>query len=211
MIPYGLRLLQCLRRYRDTKDWWNLVNAGKYTSSILVTIFSTLRTFYVEQGWLVLWVHHTTNDATQPTTRHARRHTRNETHTHTHTRHTRTHAHTRCVGCCCRRCTRTRGTCGRIGTWPTPRPSTGSYATNSSTPNMYTLLSFSLSLSLSFSCPTDTQHRTTRTQHRTRTTRTQQYYYFAMVSNLLLRCSWTLSISNTNVWPVSPVPHPAVH
>jgi hypothetical protein len=68
MIPYGLRLLQCLRRYRDTKDWWNLVNAGKYMSSILVTVFSTLRTFYVEQGWLVLWVHDTTNDTTRTTT-----------------------------------------------------------------------------------------------------------------------------------------------
>jgi hypothetical protein len=70
---------------------------------------------------------------------------------------------------------------------------------------LYSKYVHSLSLSpVSFlGAPTDARHRT-RT-HATPHDTHAKYYYFAMVSNLLLRCSWTLSISNTNVWPVSPV------
>lgn len=132
MIPYGLRLLQCLRRYRDTKDWWNLVNAGKYMSSILVTVFSTLRTFYVEQGWLVLWV------------------------------------------------------CGVL---------------------LSTMYTYTWDLRKDWNVAhTKAKHRFLRNK----LLYSKYYYYFAMVSNLLLRCSWTLSISNTNAWPVSPTTFSAV-
>jgi xenotropic and polytropic retrovirus receptor 1 len=35
VLPFLWRLLQCLRRYRDTKQRFQLVNAGKYTLSII--------------------------------------------------------------------------------------------------------------------------------------------------------------------------------
>jgi hypothetical protein len=47
MMPALLRFLQCLRRYRDTKLMFpHLVNAGKYSTTIFVVIFSTLNTWY---------------------------------------------------------------------------------------------------------------------------------------------------------------------
>ncbi|XP_065068950.1 solute carrier family 53 member 1-like [Rhopilema esculentum] len=43
ILPAWWRLAQCLRRYKDTRDAWpHLVNAGKYSTSIFVTIFSTI-------------------------------------------------------------------------------------------------------------------------------------------------------------------------
>eukprot|EP00794_Sanderia_malayensis_P015958 gene15958-17563_t len=43
ILPAWWRLAQCLRRYKDTRDAWpHLANAGKYSTSIFVTILSTL-------------------------------------------------------------------------------------------------------------------------------------------------------------------------
>lgn len=42
-LPAYLRFAQCLRRYRDTKEKFpHLANAGKYTTTFFVVIFSTL-------------------------------------------------------------------------------------------------------------------------------------------------------------------------
>ena len=47
ILPAWWRLAQCLRRYRDTKDAWpHLANAGKYSTSILVTLVSTFAAIY---------------------------------------------------------------------------------------------------------------------------------------------------------------------
>ena len=44
LLPAWFRFAQCLRRYHDTKKAApHLVNAGKYSTSIFVTIFSTVR------------------------------------------------------------------------------------------------------------------------------------------------------------------------
>ena len=37
-LPAYWRLVQCLRRFRDTRSWLNLVNAGKYSSVIISNI-----------------------------------------------------------------------------------------------------------------------------------------------------------------------------
>lgn len=42
-LPALWRLLQCLRRVRDGGDKWQLVNVGKYASSLLLVTFSFLR------------------------------------------------------------------------------------------------------------------------------------------------------------------------
>lgn len=56
-IPQLWRLLQCFRRYYDSKDKTNLHNAGKYTTGMLVAITSSLRsTFSGSQGWLGTWL-----------------------------------------------------------------------------------------------------------------------------------------------------------
>ncbi|KAG5460673.1 MAG: EXS family-domain-containing protein, partial [Olpidium bornovanus] len=45
MLPGVWRTLQCLRRYRDTRQAFpHLVNAGKYTTSITVVLFSAAMT-----------------------------------------------------------------------------------------------------------------------------------------------------------------------
>lgn len=45
-LPAWFRFAQCLRRYRDSKEAFpHLVNAGKYSTTFLVVIFSTLRTY----------------------------------------------------------------------------------------------------------------------------------------------------------------------
>nr|AHJ60092.1 xenotropic and polytropic retrovirus receptor [Cyanea capillata] len=47
ILPAWWRLAQCLRRYRDSKDAWpHLANAGKYSTSILVTLVSTFAAVY---------------------------------------------------------------------------------------------------------------------------------------------------------------------
>ncbi|XP_063703623.1 solute carrier family 53 member 1 [Culicoides brevitarsis] len=46
-LPAWIRFAQCLRRYRDSKEAFpHLVNAGKYASTFLVVIFSTLKNYY---------------------------------------------------------------------------------------------------------------------------------------------------------------------
>ncbi|XP_069698785.1 solute carrier family 53 member 1-like [Periplaneta americana] len=46
-LPAWWRFAQCLRRYRDTKEAFpHLVNAGKYATSFLVMLFSTLDMLY---------------------------------------------------------------------------------------------------------------------------------------------------------------------
>lgn len=50
-LPAYLRFAQCLRRYRDTKEKFpHLANAGKYTTTFFVVIFSTLYHTYEADG-----------------------------------------------------------------------------------------------------------------------------------------------------------------
>ncbi|KAM7347488.1 solute carrier family 53 member 1-like [Cochliomyia hominivorax] len=45
-LPAWFRFAQCLRRYRDTREAFpHLVNAGKYSTTFLVVIFATLKSF----------------------------------------------------------------------------------------------------------------------------------------------------------------------
>ncbi|CAG4993477.1 unnamed protein product [Colias eurytheme] len=47
IIPAWTRFWQCLRRYRDSKEAFpHLVNAGKYSTTFFVVLFSTMRTMY---------------------------------------------------------------------------------------------------------------------------------------------------------------------
>jgi len=125
ILPYSWRFLQCLRRYRDTKDFWNLVNAGKYASSMMVTLFSTLRGFFPTPIFLVLWI-------------------------------------ASCI------------------------VSTG--------------YSFLWDLKKDW----DLGHWQSRNKFlRDRLMYPRWFYYWAILSDLVLRCSWTLTISASNVWPVS--------
>jgi hypothetical protein len=55
-LPQLWRLLQCFRRYRDSKDKTNLYNAGKYTTGMLVAICSSMRSIFKSTSWLVLWL-----------------------------------------------------------------------------------------------------------------------------------------------------------
>eukprot|EP00043_Microstomoeca_roanoka_P019928 m.232408 g.232408 ORF g.232408 m.232408 type:complete len:795 (+) comp17075_c13_seq1:234-2618(+) len=52
-LPATWRLLQCLRRYWDTKKAHHLHNGLKYTSSIIVVVFSTLAGIAKDSGWTV--------------------------------------------------------------------------------------------------------------------------------------------------------------
>lgn len=46
-LPAWFRFAQCLRRYRDSKEAFpHLVNAGKYSTTFLVVIFATLRSYH---------------------------------------------------------------------------------------------------------------------------------------------------------------------
>ncbi|KAK8791866.1 hypothetical protein WA158_005243 [Blastocystis sp. Blastoise] len=46
VIPYFIRFLQCLRRYKDTKRWFpHLVNAGKYLFSMLAILSGKMGVF----------------------------------------------------------------------------------------------------------------------------------------------------------------------
>lgn len=45
-LPAWFRFAQCIRRYRDSKEAFpHLVNAGKYSTTILMVIFATLKSF----------------------------------------------------------------------------------------------------------------------------------------------------------------------
>lgn len=49
-IPAWIRFAQCLRRYRDSKEAFpHLVNAGKYSTTFFVVIFSTLRAYHASE------------------------------------------------------------------------------------------------------------------------------------------------------------------
>lgn len=63
-LPAWFRFAQCLRRYRDTREAFpHLVNAGKYSTTFLVVIFATLRSYHAseyESTWdnpyTTLWI-----------------------------------------------------------------------------------------------------------------------------------------------------------
>lgn len=55
LLPFVWRLLQCLRRHRDTGDATHHMNAAKYASAILTTFTSLLATTYDSTALLVLW------------------------------------------------------------------------------------------------------------------------------------------------------------
>ena len=54
LIPLTWRFMQCIRRYHDLKDKHQLWNAGKYASSIFVSIFSALRT--KDNNFTYVWI-----------------------------------------------------------------------------------------------------------------------------------------------------------
>eukprot|EP01126_Amoeba_proteus_P061637 TRINITY_DN8298_c0_g1_i4.p1 TRINITY_DN8298_c0_g1~~TRINITY_DN8298_c0_g1_i4.p1 ORF type:complete len:618 (-),score=98.59 TRINITY_DN8298_c0_g1_i4:410-2263(-) len=45
-LPALWRFLQCLRRYHDSRDYLQIFNAGKYSTSFLVILFSFLRKYH---------------------------------------------------------------------------------------------------------------------------------------------------------------------
>jgi hypothetical protein len=54
-LPSWFRLAQCFRRYRDTRQPFpHLANAGKYATTFLVVLFSTLHSVYKSQLRLLL-------------------------------------------------------------------------------------------------------------------------------------------------------------
>ncbi|KAF7265347.1 hypothetical protein GWI33_021236 [Rhynchophorus ferrugineus] len=63
-IPAWIRFAQCLRRYYDTKEAFpHLVNAGKYSTTFFVVIFSTLKGYYkgdytsvLDNPYYIMWV-----------------------------------------------------------------------------------------------------------------------------------------------------------
>ncbi|XP_074654234.1 solute carrier family 53 member 1-like isoform X2 [Tubulanus polymorphus] len=49
LLPAWFRFAQCLRRYRDTKQAFpHLVNAGKYSTTFFVVVFSSLNKYYID-------------------------------------------------------------------------------------------------------------------------------------------------------------------
>jgi xenotropic and polytropic retrovirus receptor 1 len=56
VVPFYWRLMQCLKKYYETKDKFpHLVNAGKYMSSIAV-VFLNLLNYYAESPSKMTWV-----------------------------------------------------------------------------------------------------------------------------------------------------------
>eukprot|EP01106_Pelomyxa_sp_JSP_P003997 TRINITY_DN1610_c0_g1_i3.p1 TRINITY_DN1610_c0_g1~~TRINITY_DN1610_c0_g1_i3.p1 ORF type:complete len:198 (+),score=33.44 TRINITY_DN1610_c0_g1_i3:52-645(+) len=56
-LPALWRLLQCLRVVHDKHNKWQIINAGKYATSILVSVSSVLHgTFPSSIALLVLWI-----------------------------------------------------------------------------------------------------------------------------------------------------------
>ncbi|KAI9341086.1 EXS family-domain-containing protein, partial [Pilaira anomala] len=54
-LPPWWRLLQCFRRYKDSNETVHLLNAAKYTSSIVAAIVTGLRRMYPSTGMTLLW------------------------------------------------------------------------------------------------------------------------------------------------------------
>jgi xenotropic and polytropic retrovirus receptor 1 len=53
-LPAWFRFAQCLRRYRDSKEAFpHLVNAGKYSTTFLVVIFATLKSYYASEYFYI--------------------------------------------------------------------------------------------------------------------------------------------------------------
>ncbi|XP_063369071.1 solute carrier family 53 member 1 [Cydia amplana] len=49
IVPAWTRFAQCLRRYRDSREAFpHLLNAGKYSTTFFVALFTTLRLFYAD-------------------------------------------------------------------------------------------------------------------------------------------------------------------
>jgi len=55
-LPSYFRLIQCLRRYYDTKDPSNFINAGKYSCNFFVVAFSAKKVAESSNEFFVLWV-----------------------------------------------------------------------------------------------------------------------------------------------------------
>uniref|UniRef100_A0A1B0DAC1 Uncharacterized protein n=1 Tax=Phlebotomus papatasi TaxID=29031 RepID=A0A1B0DAC1_PHLPP len=63
-LPAWFRFAQCLRRYRDSREAFpHLVNAGKYSTTFLVVIFATLKSYHAseydstfENPYVILWL-----------------------------------------------------------------------------------------------------------------------------------------------------------
>ena len=50
-LPAWFRFAQCLRRYHDTRLFFpHIVNAGKYSTTFFVVLFSSLNTAYKSKG-----------------------------------------------------------------------------------------------------------------------------------------------------------------
>lgn len=56
MTPPLIRLIQCLRRYYDSKLHWHLLNVGKYFAACLVAVMSGFESFFGGVWLLNMWV-----------------------------------------------------------------------------------------------------------------------------------------------------------
>ena len=53
-LPAWFRFAQCLRRYRDTRLLFpHIVNAGKYSTTFFVVLFSSLNSHYISKSWKI--------------------------------------------------------------------------------------------------------------------------------------------------------------
>ncbi|OAD80485.1 hypothetical protein PHYBLDRAFT_92774, partial [Phycomyces blakesleeanus NRRL 1555(-)] len=55
-LPPWWRLLQCIRRYRDSNETVHLVNGAKYLSSISASMVTGIRRFYPGPTMDILWI-----------------------------------------------------------------------------------------------------------------------------------------------------------
>ncbi|GAA5797115.1 hypothetical protein HPULCUR_002494 [Helicostylum pulchrum] len=55
-LPPWWRLMQCFRRYKDSNETVHLLNAAKYTSSIVAAIVTGLRRMYPSTAMTVFWI-----------------------------------------------------------------------------------------------------------------------------------------------------------
>ncbi|KAL7319416.1 Xenotropic and polytropic retrovirus receptor 1 [Mucor circinelloides] len=55
-LPPWWRLLQCFRRYRDSNEKVHLLNAAKYSSSIMAAIVTGLRRMYPSTSMTIFWI-----------------------------------------------------------------------------------------------------------------------------------------------------------
>ncbi|KAI9280072.1 EXS family-domain-containing protein [Sporodiniella umbellata] len=55
-LPPWWRLLQCLRRFKDSNEKVHLLNAAKYATSILVALITGIKRMYPSQGMSILWI-----------------------------------------------------------------------------------------------------------------------------------------------------------